>query len=248
MQLRAENLRKRYGDVVALDGLSLQIPADTTFGVLGTNGAGKTTLFRLFVGLETPDAGSLSIGGRDVVEAGDQIRRQVGFLPERIGFPRRLTGREVLEFHCRMRGISTGERIDEAVETVGLTAKDARRAVQGYSNGMRRRLGLAAAIVARPEVLILDEPTAGLDPKGVVEFHRIVRRARSLTGATVIVASHVLSEVERLCDRVAILDDGRTVAQGPVNRLTADEPGGLEAVFLRAIGAADYVTETGEAA
>lgn len=240
MQLRAENIRKSFGSVTALDGLTLDIPANTTFGVLGTNGAGKSTLFRLFVGLDTPDSGRLAIGGRDVVETGDDIRRQVGFLPERIGFPAPLTGREVLEFHCRMRGLSTEKRIDDAIDTVGLATRDARREVSGYSNGMRRRLGLAAAVVAKPDVLILDEPTAGLDPKGVVEFHRIVKRARSTTDATVILASHVLTEVTRLCDRVAILDDGQTVASGRIDDLVDGQPGGLEAVFLRAIGADEF--------
>lgn len=219
MQIRANEVRKEYGSVTALDGLSLEVPAGSTFGVLGTNGAGKTTLFKLLVGLDRPDDGRLTVGERDVADAGRRIREQVGYLPERVGFPPALTGREVLAFHARMRGLPRDGRIEEALETVGLSATDADRAVSGYSNGMRRRLGLATAVLPRPSVLILDEPTAGLDPRGVAEFHRIVDRVRTETGATIVLSSHVLSEIERLCDRVALIDRGRVVASGAVDDL-----------------------------
>lgn len=219
MQVRAENVRKTYGDVTALDGLSLEIPAESTFGVLGTNGAGKSTLFRLLVGLDEPDDGRLTVGGRDVSEAGHRLRESVGFLPDRVGFPPALTGREVLSFHARIRGLEPDGRIPAVVETVGLSSADADRPVEGYSNGMRRRLGLASALLAEPSVLVLDEPTAGLDPRGVAEFHNIIDRIRAETDATVVIASHVLSEVERLCDKVAVIDDGRIRAAGPIAEL-----------------------------
>ncbi|QLD91058.1 ABC transporter ATP-binding protein [Natronomonas salina] len=243
MQIHAEHVRKAYGSVTALDGLSLEIPAGSTFGVLGTNGAGKTTLFKLLVGLDRPDAGRLTIGDRDVADAGVELRERVGYLPEHVGFPPALTGREVLAFHARMRGLPTDGRIDEAIEMVGLSASEADRAVSGYSNGMRRRLGLAAAVLPRPSVLVLDEPTAGLDPRGVAEFHGIVDRVRTETGATVVLSSHVLSEIERLCDRVALFDRGRVLAEGTVADLVdTDEV----TVRVRPADAAevDYVVAT----
>ena len=219
MQIIADSVRKEYGSVTALDGLSLEIPEGSTFGILGTNGAGKTTLFKLLVGHDRPDDGRLTIGNRDVADAGVSIRERIGYLPERVGFPQALTGREVLRFHARMRGLSRDGRIADAIETVGLDTDDADRAVSGYSNGMRRRLGLAAAILPEPSVLVLDEPTAGLDPLGVAEFHRIIERVQTETGSTVVITSHVLTEIERLCDNVAILHGGSVVTSGSVTDL-----------------------------
>lgn len=221
MNVSIEAVEKRYGDVTALDGLSLEIPSGSTFGLLGTNGAGKTTLFRLLVGHETPDAGRITVGGIDVERAGERVRERVGFLPDSVGFPARLTGREVLAFHARMRGVPRSER-DERIEDA-LTLVDmveaAGREVSGYSNGMRRRLGLASVLVGQPAVLVLDEPTAGLDPCGVAAFHDLVERVSAETDATIVFASHALAEVERCCDRVAIVDDGRLVADGSVSDL-----------------------------
>ncbi|MEY7850391.1 ABC transporter ATP-binding protein [Natrarchaeobius sp. A-rgal3] len=219
MQLTITDVHKRYGDVVALDGPSFTIPSGSTFGVLGTNGAGKTTLFELLVGHDRPDEGRIEVGGVDIADAGHRVRERVAFLPEHAGFPAAMTGREVLDVHARIRGLENRDRrIDDALETVGL-AEAADRAVSGYSNGMGRRLGLASALVAEPPVLVLDEPTAGLDPRGVSTFHEIIERIDRETDATVVLSSHVLSEVERLCDEVAILDDGRLRAVGPVEGL-----------------------------
>ena len=223
----ATDVTKRYGDVTALDDLSLRVETGSTFGLLGTNGAGKTTLFKLLVGHVAPDAGSLEVAGRDVATEGPAVRRFVGYLPEQAGFPGSLTGREVLAFHARMRGLPTAERetrVAEVLETVGLTDA-ADRAVDGYSNGMNRRLGLATALLPRPRVLLLDEPTAGLDPLGVSAFHRIVRRLREEADLTVVLSSHVLTEVEALCDSVAVLHDGRLRAVGSVAELKAATDG-----------------------
>ena len=219
--IETTDVRKRYGDVVALDGLSLEVEAGRTFGLLGTNGAGKTTLFKLLVNHVRPDAGRLAVAGMDVSEAGRDVRRVVGYLPEHAGFPPSLTGREVLGFHGRMRGIDPADRearIDEVLETVGLI-EAAGRAVGGYSNGMNRRLGLATALLHRPRVLLLDEPTAGLDPLGVAAFHRIVDRLHRDRELTIVLSSHVLAEVEALCDRVAVLHEGRLRVEGPVGDL-----------------------------
>ncbi|NKE35304.1 ABC transporter ATP-binding protein [Natronococcus sp. JC468] len=221
MKITITDVRKRYGDVVALDGPSFEIPSGSTFGVLGTNGAGKTTLFELLVGHHEPDAGRIEVGGLDVERAGHRVRERVAFLPEHAGFPPSMTGREVLSVHARIRGLADREaRIDEALETVGL-ADAADRAVDGYSNGMERRLGLASALLAEPPVLVLDEPTAGLDPRGVATFHEIVERIDRETDATVVLSSHVLSEVERLCDTVAVLEDGELRTVGDVDELRA---------------------------
>ncbi|WP_254765995.1 ABC transporter ATP-binding protein [Salinilacihabitans rarus] len=221
MEITITDVRKRYGDVVALDGPSFTVPSGSTFGVLGTNGAGKTTLFELLVGHDAPDEGRIEVGGLDVERAGHRVRERVGFLPEHAGFPAAMTGREVLSVHARIRGVAGHEaRIDEVLDVVGLT-EAADRAVSGYSNGMGRRLGLAAALLSNPPVLVLDEPTAGLDPRGVAAFHEVVERIDRETDATVVLSSHALGEVERLCDEVAILQDGRLRARGTVDDLAA---------------------------
>ncbi|OIB58981.1 ABC transporter ATP-binding protein [Natrialba sp. SSL1] len=219
MRITITDVHKRYSDVVALDGPSFDIPSGSTFGVLGTNGAGKTTLFGLLVGHDTPDSGRIEVGGVDVEQAGHRVRERVAFLPEHAGFPPAMTGREVLSVHARIRGITGRERsIAEALETVGLTDA-ADRTVSSYSNGMGRRLGLASALLGEPPVLVLDEPTAGLDPRGVATFHQIIERIDRETNTTVVLSSHVLAEVERLCDSVAILEDGVLRAAGSVDEL-----------------------------
>ncbi|MFC4541178.1 ABC transporter ATP-binding protein [Halosolutus amylolyticus] len=219
MNITITDVHKRYGDVVALDGPSFEVPSGSTFGVLGTNGAGKTTLFELLVGHDRPDEGRIEVGGLDVERAGHRVRERVGFLPEHSGFPASMTGREVLSVHARIRGLSgRDDRIAACLDLVDL-ADAADRPVSGYSNGMGRRLGLASVLLSQPPVLVLDEPTAGLDPRGVAAFHRIVERIDGETDATVVLSSHVLSEVERLCDEVAILQDGQLRAAGPIDDL-----------------------------
>ncbi len=227
MKITITDVHKRYGDVTALDGPSFEVPAGSTFGVLGTNGAGKTTLFELLVGHDTPDHGRIEVGGIDVEQAGHRVRERVGFLPEHVGFPPSMTGREVLDVQGRVRGLGDRAiRIDEVLDLVGLP-DDADRPVSGYSNGMRRRLGLAAALLPNPPVLVLDEPTAGLDPRGVGTFHRIVGRIDRESETTVVLSSHVLSEVERLCDEVAILHDGSLCATGSVDDLCTETGAGV---------------------
>lgn len=218
--IETTEVSKRYGDVEALDGVSVTIDDGATVGLLGTNGAGKTTLFRLIVGHDTPDSGTLTVAGMTPAD-GPRVRRRVGYLPESAGFPPALTGREVLDFHARVRDVPGGERADrvrDVLSTVGLaTAAD--RAVGGYSNGMRRRLGLATALVGRPRVLLLDEPTAGLDPRGVDAFNEAIARLNSEMDITIVFSSHRLAEVEQVCDRVIVLHEGSVRADGPVDDL-----------------------------
>lgn len=239
--IQTTDLTKRYGDVVALDGVELSVPAGTTFGLLGTNGAGKSTLFKLLVGHLTPDAGTVTVAGHDVTSAGHELREVVGYVPEDAGFPPALTGREVLDYHARLRELPAAERADRvsaALGTVGL-ADAADRRVGGYSNGMNRRLALASALLANPQLLLLDEPTAGLDPLGVAEFHRIVERLREETGLTVVITTHVLAEVERLCEEVAVLHDGELLFDGSVDALRGEGDGELEAAFGALVNGAE---------
>lgn len=218
--IEVRNVRKSYGDVTALDGLSLSVEQNTTFGLLGTNGAGKTTLLKLLVGLDRPDSGDLTVAGADPTE-GTHVRERVGYLPEHAGFPGSLSGREALTFHARMRGVHPGDRdrrVERVLRTVGLD-DDADRRIAGYSNGMNRRLGLGTMLVADPQILLLDEPTAGLDPQGINAFHSIVERIAADTDVTIVFSGHALTEIDRLCDDVAIVDDGRVRRQGSVEEL-----------------------------
>ncbi|WP_135363017.1 ABC transporter ATP-binding protein [Halosimplex halophilum] len=211
------DVTKRYDGVDALDGVSLSVPSGASLGLVGTNGAGKTTLFRLLVGHETPDAGTVRVAGVDPTD-GTRVRERVGYLPEDAGFQPALTGAEVLGYYADMRGVEA-PRVDTLLSVVGLPdAGD--RPVGGYSNGMNRRLGLAVALLGDPDVLLLDEPTAGLDPAGVDAFNRVVERVRAERDVTVVLSTHVLSEVEALCDRVAVLDDGALRSVGTVEEVT----------------------------
>ncbi|WP_436928798.1 ABC transporter ATP-binding protein [Halosimplex halobium] len=208
---------KRYDGVDALAGVSLSVPSGASLGLVGTNGAGKTTLFRLLVGHETPDAGTVRVAGVDPTD-GTRVRERVGYLPEDAGFQPALTGEEVLGYYADMRAVEAPQ-VDTLLSVVGLSdAGD--RPVGGYSNGMNRRLGLAVALLGDPDVLLLDEPTAGLDPAGVDAFNRVVERVRAERDVTVVLSTHVLSEVEALCDRVAVLDDGRLRSVGTVAEVT----------------------------
>jgi len=256
MKITITDVHKRYGDIVALDGPSFEVPSGSTFGVLGTNGAGKTTLFKLLVGHDSPDAGHIEVGGLNVETAGHRVRERVGYLPEHSGFPPSMTGREVLAVHARIRGIhDRHERIAECLDLVGLSDA-ADRAVSGYSNGMARRLGLASVLLSRPPVLVLDEPTAGLDPRGVAAFHEVIKRIDRETDATVVISSHVLSEIERLCDEVAILQDGRRRAAGSIDELRRSvddrvtvicQPAADRAAVLETLQGCGDITDTGEA-
>ncbi|MFB6223961.1 MAG: ABC transporter ATP-binding protein [Haloarcula sp.] len=218
--IEVDNVSKAYGDVQALDGLSLSVERGTTLGVFGTNGAGKTTLFKLLAGLNRPDEGSVTVAGVDPTD-GTTVREQVRYLPEHAGFPPVLTGREILRFHARMRSVPSERRdhhVERILHTVGL-ADAADRRVGGYSNGMNRRLGLGTALVGEPAVLVLDEPTAGLDPDGIRAFHGVVETLAAETDVTIVFSSHALGEIQRLCTEAVIIADGTVAANGPVEYL-----------------------------
>lgn len=215
------DLGKRYDDVVALDALSMTVPRGEIFGFLGPNGAGKTTAVKLLLGLTHATGGEAFVLGAPVGDR--EARRRIGYLPELFRYQDWLSAREVLAFHCTLAGLarqSRGDRIHHALETVGLS-KRAGDKVGSYSKGMQQRLGLAVALVASPDLIFLDEPTSALDPVGRREV-RDVLHALKATGVTVFLNSHLLTEVEQVCDRVAIVDRGRVIAIGPLADITGD--------------------------
>jgi ABC-2 type transport system ATP-binding protein len=214
-------LTKRFGDRTAVDRVSLRVPAGAAFGYLGPNGAGKTTLIRMLLGLTKPDAGSMRLLGYPVPQQRCAALLRVGAMAEEPRFLEHLTGRENLRVNAAAREPAAAGRIEAALERVGLTERAGER-VARYSTGMRQRLGVARCLLADPRLLILDEPTNGLDPAGVVEFREMIR-ALVAEGRTVVLSSHLLDEVEKICDVAAIVDRGRIVAQGPVAELSAGE-------------------------
>jgi ABC-2 type transport system ATP-binding protein len=215
--ISVKGLSKRFGGVVAVDGLDFEVEEGTVAGFLGPNGAGKTTTLRMLLGLVTPTAGTATIAGRPYRELPDPARR-VGAVLEASGFHPGRSGRDHLRVLATAAGID-GARVDQALERVGL-AEAGRRRVGGYSLGMRQRLGLAAALLGDPEVLVLDEPANGLDPEGVHWLRGLVRGLAD-EGRSVLVSSHVLAEVAQTVDRVVIIDRGRLVAQSTLADLTA---------------------------
>jgi ABC-2 type transport system ATP-binding protein len=230
MIIETRGLAKRYGRVQALVDLTLEVEAGEVFGFLGPNGAGKTTAVKLLLGLARPSGGTGTILGAPL---GDRAtRRRIGYLPELFRYQPWLRAHEVLELHARLIGevalpgsgarpITIGaSAIDTALAEVGL-AERANDAVGGFSKGMQQRLGLAVALLGAPSLVVLDEPTSALDPVGRVDVRSIIRRARD-RGATVFLDSHLLTEVERVCDRVAIVDRGRVVASGRLDDLLGD--------------------------
>jgi len=212
-------LTKRFGDRVAVDSVDLQVPRGAAFGYLGPNGAGKTTLIRMLLGLTRASAGEMTVLGRPVPSQRAEALRRVGAIVEEPRFHEHLTGRENLWIVAAAREPAAHARIDSALARVGL-AERADDRVRTYSQGMRQRLGVARCLLADPELLILDEPTNGLDPAGINEFRSFVHELVA-EGRTVLLSSHLLSEVERICDAVAIVDRGRIVAQGPIADLSA---------------------------
>ncbi|WP_454759414.1 ABC transporter ATP-binding protein [Caulobacter segnis] len=217
--LEADRLTKTYGAVRALDDFSLAIPAGGVFGVLGPNGAGKSTLFRIALGLVRPTSGVVRLSG---AAPGDiTALRKVGAMIETPRYPAYLTGRDTLKMLALESGLKD-PNIDGWLERVGI-AHAADRSTSGYSVGMKQRLGLAAAFLNKPELVILDEPTSGMDPAGIQEIRALIVDLAQREGVTVILASHQLDEVRRVCDRVAILSKGKVVAEGAVADLTAGE-------------------------
>jgi ABC-2 type transport system ATP-binding protein len=222
-----EDLTKRYdGDVLAVDHLSLSVSRGSVFGLLGPNGAGKTTTMRMLVGLIRPTSGGVRILGQ-VVKPGAPVLRRVGVLVEGPGFVPHLSGRENLELFWKAgRAPMSEAHMDRALDTADL-GDAADRKYKTYSHGMRQRLGLAQALLGDPDLLVLDEPTDGLDPQQMRQTREVLRRAAA-DGTTVLVSSHLLSEVEQVCDHAAVMNNGRLVVTGAVSDLL----GAQSAVYL----------------
>jgi ABC-2 type transport system ATP-binding protein len=247
--LRTVGLTKRYGARLALDALSIEVRRGRVYGFLGPNGSGKTTTIALALGLIAPTAGHVEVFGLDTRTERSQALRRVGATLEGQSYFPHLSARDNLRVWSHLDG-TTNTRIDEVIERVGLTSR-ARDKVRTYSLGMKQRLAVAAAIMHEPEMVILDEPTNGLDPAGIREFRELIRTLAA-DGVTVFVSSHILAEVEQMCDDVGILKSGRLVAEGPVASLllhnatssitlrTTDDPRALD--VLRAMPSVSSAT------
>jgi ABC-2 type transport system ATP-binding protein len=219
LAVETHGLTKRFGANIAVNGVDLVVPRGCAFGYLGPNGAGKTTLIRVLLGLTSADAGSMSLLGYSVPQHRDVALARVGAIVDEPRFHAHLTGRQNLQVLAAARGPAARHRIGETLERVGMTARADDR-VAKYSMGMRQRLGVAACLLDDPELLILDEPMNGLDPAGMRDMRDMIG-ALVAEGRTVVLSSHLLDEVQRTCDAVAIVDQGKIIRQGPISDLLA---------------------------
>ncbi len=241
--IRIEKVHKKFGSTVALDGLTLDVHPGEIFGLLGPNGAGKSTTMALLTGLALPDAGSVSVLGGNPTDA--NLRRRIGLAPQSLALYENLSGRENIEFFARMfglRGAHLNQRVAAALDFVQLADRQHDRAGT-FSGGMQRRLNLAAAIVHEPELILLDEPTAGVDPQSRnALFDNVLALKRA--GRTIVYTTHYMEEVERLCDRVAIVDHGRVLAVDSVPNLLRTHAGKPVLVIERDSGDERIKTDT----
>lgn len=229
--LQTENLSKQFGAVTAVDSVNLRVQQGEVFGFLGPNGAGKTTTIGMVLGLVHPTAGSIRLFDQTVTPGNNQALQKVGSL---IGAPSilpYLSAKENLGLVARLHPPVDDGRVDEVLALIGLT-EAAKRKVKGFSTGMKQRLGLGMALLHRPALIILDEPTNGLDPAGMREVRTLIRHLAD-EGITIFLSSHLLHEVEQVCDRIAVINKGQIVAQGAVNELLNQQgQSNLESLFL----------------
>jgi lantibiotic transport system ATP-binding protein len=241
--IETRGLTRRFGSRIAVDELNLSVPAAGVYGFLGPNGAGKTTAIRMLLGLIRPHAGEVRLFGVPVAGNRASLMRRVGALVESPSLYPHLTGRENLEVTRRLLG-APRNLIDLALDTVKLT-KDADRRVREYSLGMRQRLGLALALLNKPELLILDEPTNGLDPAGIHEMRDLIRRLPDESGVTVFLSSHLLSEVEQIAGHIGIIHEGKLLFQGPLTELQTRQQTRLIVGVKQIDVAIDCLTKSG---
>lgn len=229
--IRTSGLTKRYEEATVVDALDLDIETGEVFGLLGPNGAGKTTTILMLLGLTEPTSGTMEVVGLDPRHYPLEVKRRVGYLPDAVGFYDELTGRQNLRFTARLNQVEDAElRIEALLEEVGLRDAADQRAGE-YSRGMKQRLGLADALVKDPSILILDEPTTAIDPEGVAEILDQIRSLAVDQDVTILLASHLLNQVQAVCDRVAIFVGGSVVVQGRPDELAAEQVGRARVEF-----------------
>jgi ABC-2 type transport system ATP-binding protein len=241
LAIQTSSLTKKFGDFTAVDDLNLDVDRGEVYGLLGHNGAGKTTTINMLTGLLTPTGGAATILGHDVAREPLKARRGVGLLPDNTGNYGHLTARQNLHYFAELADVprdAAAQRITDLLALVGLEDWIDEKAGK-YSRGMRRRLGIAQSLMRDPEVLIYDEPTLGIDPEGTRVIRELILRLTKEQGKTVLLSTHLLPEVNRMCDRIGIMRRGRLVAEGTVAELREDagSDGDLEKVFLRYQGA-----------
>lgn len=222
LAVETAELSRAFGTITAVDGVNLAVPSGSVFGFLGPNGAGKTTTIRMLLGLIRPSAGLIRLNGEDLSSRRSAALSGVGAIVESPALYPNLTGRETLMMAARLSGLDRAE-VRERLDQVGLSG-DADRPVSGYSLGMRQRLALARAMLGRPRLLILDEPTNGLDPAGIADMRQLIRDLPQRLGATVFLSSHLLSEIEQTATHCALIDRGRLVFQDRLARLSETAP------------------------
>ena len=221
--IRTRALTKRYDTLTAVDALDLEVRPGEIFGLLGQNGAGKTTTILMLLGLTEPTSGQARVVGLDPARHPREVKRRVGYLPDAVGFYGGMTGRQNLRYTARLNGLKGKDAetaIDEVLHQVGLTDRAEDR-VETYSRGMKQRLGIADALVKSPDILILDEPTTAIDPIGVVEILDLLRTLVNERGLAILLSSHLLTQVQSVCDRIGIFAAGRMVGEGTVTRLAS---------------------------
>jgi len=242
--IETNDLTKKYDDFVAVDSLNLGVKQGEIFGLLGPNGAGKTTTILMLLGLTEPTSGRVKVLGFDPARQPLSVKSRAGYIPDQVGFYDDMTARENLAFIARLNGLSPGEtnkRIGEALEKVGLDQVADQR-VRTFSRGMRQRLGVADVLIKNPRLIIMDEPTQGLDPELAREFLQLIRELAN-AGITILLSSHLLYQVQEVCDRVGLFRQGHMVLEGTVTELAQKVLGGGFHVRLRANGAKRTYTE-----
>ncbi|MET9767404.1 ABC transporter ATP-binding protein [Streptomyces sp. NPDC006415] len=235
--VRVQGLWKRFGEQVAVAGIDLELPAGKFIGLVGPNGAGKTTTLSMVTGLLRPDMGKIEVAGHDVWTDPVEVKSRIGVLPEGLRLFERLSGRELLAYNGRLRGLPGDEvdkRATQLLDVLDLAGAQ-HKLVVDYSTGMRKKIGLAAALLHNPEVLFLDEPFEGVDPVSAQTIRGVLERY-TRSGATVVFSSHVMELVESLCDWVAVMAAGRIKAQGTLAEVRGDAPS-LQNAFLELVGA-----------
>lgn len=228
--VETKDLTKNYGSITAVDGLNLRIEEGDIFGFLGPNGAGKTTTILMLLGLTEPTSGSAFVAGYNTTREPLKVKRITGYVPEKVGFYEDLTAAQNLVYTARLNGLSdrlADKRAIEALDIVGLP-RAAERNVSEFSRGMKQRLAIADILIKQPKIAIMDEPTSGIDPEGIVQVLDLIAKIAKETKMTIVMSSHQLYQVQRICNRVGILMDGRLVAEGLLEELSKEAMGGSQ--------------------